>query len=74
MSEDQNEAMRNTMHARIEALRAARLAFWVAVIDSLPVFIVRAAVGFLTALNNMLDSASRLIMRATRRLFGVKDE
>jgi hypothetical protein len=40
------------------------------VIDSLPVFIVRAAVGFLTALNNMLDSVSRVILRAARWLLG----
>jgi hypothetical protein len=74
MSEKEDDATRNTLHANMEELRAAWLAFWLAVIDSLPRFIVRGFVRTWELMNEALNALARLIIRAARFYLSGRDD
>lgn len=73
MSEKEDDPMRNTLHASLEELRAAWLSFWLAVIDSLPRFIVRWFVQTWELMNEALNAMARVIIRAAHFFLGGRD-
>jgi hypothetical protein len=73
MSDKEDDAMRNTLHANMEELRASWLAFWLAVIDSLPKFLVRGFVRAWELMNEALNATARVILRAAHFFLGGRD-